>query len=375
MKGLMKKTTLYLLIPLVFGLASCDQTPETDYAKTAIEVDALVMQGNGRSLELGSENDRSIVNQNLLLAPQVLMVDEEDNDFYVNYTWETSTPNNWNLKLYEDGVSGVTTDPVIVATPLLPDFGTQDIPTTLTVTATYEGKSHSKTYYITIPVDLVDESTIPLAPLNAAISAYPTNKVVRVRGYITGIMTDWNTIYIAEGNYGIEAYRVDLTNWMGLISIGDYVQITGQWSSFNGARQLSFISRIKFIAPASVNAADPVYNVVLPGEFTADKLAQKDGALVELNNLVFDPDKGDALPPAGQPYPVGKHITIYAKDSEGKSIRIYVNYRIGNPKQTAIVDLIRQAVDGKTFNFKGNLAWHNDPQLLPLEASNITLNS
>jgi hypothetical protein len=253
----------------------------------------------------------------------------------------------------------------------------------------------TREYLLTINPDSVDYSATPLIPLsidfarngdgtyvneilqNASRSVRQA-PIIRARGYVSGIFTDWNTSYITSGEYGLALFRTDI-GYRDAFAIGDYIQVIGEATTFNGSRQISWISSIKIIPPMG---DEPVIRQLNANNFSSSTVANngqqfRDGSLVRLSNLQFDSVTSGA-PASGPMIGTSNHLAIRFKVFDGTTsynVSAYLNYRLGVTKRQAIYDMLLQAPVGsnKFLTFQGLLGWSFGPQLMILEINDFSI--
>jgi hypothetical protein len=232
----------------------------------------------------------------------------------------------------------------------------------------------SKEFPITILPETTDLSLIPLLPLDTvtppadgpkdAYGAY----LVRMRGYLTRNMVDWNSAFIHNGTAGINLYHLDWSpDLLALVTIGDYVEVMASFALYAGSRQLSYITRIS-PAPIDETALDPVATVVTETDW-ATLVSGQDGGLIRVEGLTYDATATGEVS-------LGTHATIYMKLG-ATTIPVYLNYHNDEPgkadRRQYILDTFQAAVDGATVTFEGVLGWYNGAQLLPILPEELTL--
>lgn len=411
----MQKIQIPLGLATVILLASCSSgsSPLQSLVEQALNIPSIAVKSDGQTLEAGSL--RQVVSGNITLIRELKTFDNDDNEYQVNIAWsinpEAQPYFNFRESNYvtnpEASIPNRILIPVYTVSILQPEFGGVSINATLTAVGTLTNDNNVNTttrnFLLTVEPEVVDTSLIPLIPLgtdftrssaeglpylNEAIQSAPRSSrnaaIVRARGYVTGIMTDWNIAYISSGEYGLALFRPDVS-YRDSFALGDFIEVTGEVTTFNGSRQLSWLSSVKFVP-----TTDPLPTV---RQLTANNFASisnannsqrfRDGSVVTLNNLQFDRIVS-GLPQdyvEGQsPFRSSNHITVRLFIVDGVNsynILLYLNYRMGIAKREALFDIISQAPAGgdKFLTYTGILGWNFGPQLVALEADNFALNS
>jgi hypothetical protein len=386
-------------------LTSCQASPNAFQllVNQAANIPTLAVKADGKTLE--SNGLTQGVSGNLTLIREVKTFNDLDEEFMVSLDWninESSAAffifkaNNYVTNPEADLEDRISI-PVYTVNVLRPDFGTETIQATLTLLATLtnEGRAYSTTrdFLLTVEPEEVDPSTIPLVLLgtdftrrNDAGLTYVSDilqnaprsarnaAVIRARGYVTGIMTDWNTAFITSGEYGLSLFRPDI-GYRDAFAMGDFIEVTGDAATFNGSRQISWISNLRLI-PAT--EPQPVIRELSASGFSSTQTANtsqrfRDSSVVKLVNLQFEQITSGTLPILA-----GNHIAIRLKIIDGNNaynVNIYLNYHIGAVKRQAIYDILIQApLRGDKFvTYQGILGWSFGPQLLPLEVTDFVL--
>lgn len=217
------------------------------------------------------------------------------------------------------------------------------------------------------------------------------DKLIGVRGYITQILTDWNSLSIADGLEGFNVFKVmDFQN--DGFEEGDLISAVGKASAYNGLSQIQWVQKIKVENPADFpEVKEPAYNKLTAQDFydyakaandeerLETKLAGKDSALIEIENLVMDhlTDRNNTVV---EDVILGDHTNIIligeAVDKNGEPTTVEIvcglNYHMGKELQTQFNEFFH-ANKGKTVNYKGVLSWYTTPNLGPLEPSSFTV--
>ena len=384
----MKFLTLGLGVFLAVALASCGKPdPEVEALKKALDIPTIAIKNNGQTLEQVPEGREQIDGALYLLRNVVIYDEETDIEYQIELSWtfDEASSEYWApLKERDDMPGLVTNTPIFLALPRLPVFGEESVDSVLTATATYNGKTATKSFDLTVLPEAVDYSAIPIMPLDSmhVPPSAPTNnfgtRLVRVRGYLTRYMLDWNTAYLHNGTGGIALYRLDTSpEFIASVDVGDFVEAMGSYSPFSGARQISFIERLVQVAPEEGDEL-PTATTITPAEWptlrgydvnSTESIAH-DGGLIRLTGVTFD------AAATGSTTVGSGHMTLKMRFGS-LTINAYINYHVDLPNSTAlrqqIVSLMTQAVDGKTLTFEGTLGWFNGPQILPIALSDVTL--
>lgn len=361
----------------------------------------IAVQSDGQTLE---QDLRQVVKGNLTLIRELVTFDDEA-DYDVSLEWSINEEASAYFVFRE---ATLVTNPeatlanqisisIYTMSVLQPAFGEPSIDATLTLVASMDANNRtyttSRDFLLTVDAEEVDSSTIPLIPLstnftrnndealtyvdetlqNAPRSARNA-AMVRVRGFVSGIMTDWNTAFITSGEYGMALYRPDV-DFRDAFAIGDFIEVTGEAATFGGSRQISWMTNIK-LAPAT----DPEISIrqLTASQFSSVSVANsaqrnRDGSMVRLANLQFETITSGALPIGAS-----NHLSIRMKVIDGDNsytVNMYMNYHVGQAKRQAMYDLFSQATLGSdTFvTYEGIMGWNFGPQLLPLEVDNFIL--
>jgi hypothetical protein len=165
-------------------------------------------------------------------------------------------------------------------------------------------------------------------------------------------------VYIASGADGMMLYAGKLTNYFGIIDIGDLVMVIGKAAPYNGLFEVK-PDAVKEIDHAIEGVTQPTCTTYTVPQVKALS-STKAGDFVKLENLTMVSNIADK-----NSYKKGEHWTLKAKDANNNEVTIYVNYHVKN----AVMEEIRQLfIDnaGKTFNIVGTLSWYNAPQICPI---------
>ena len=361
----------------------------------------IAVKSDGQTLEM---EERQIVSGNITLIRDMMTFDDT-NDYEIELEWSINETSSAYFLFKE---ATLITNPeatvdnqisisIYTLSILQPAFGQSSIDATLTLTASMNANSKTYTttrdFLLTVEAEAVDSSTIPLIPLstnftrnNDAELTYVDNTlqnaprsarnaaIVRVRGFVSGIMTDWNTTFISSGEYGMALYRPDI-DWRDSFAMGDFIEVTGEAATFGGSRQISWITNIKLVP-----ATDPdiVIRQLTASQFSSVPVANnaeryRDGSVVRLANLQFETITSGTLPIGAS-----NHLAIRMKVIDGENaytVNMYLNYHVGQAKRQAMYDIFSQATLGSdTFvTYQGIMGWNFGPQLLALEVSDFTL--
>ena len=361
----------------------------------------IAVKSDGQTLEM---DERQIVSGNITLIRDMMTFDDT-NDYEIELEWSVNETSSAYFIFKE---ATLVTNPeatvdnqisiaIYTLSILQPAFGEPSIDATLTLTAMMDvnNKTYTTTrdFLLTVEAEAVDSSTIPLIPLSTnftrnndaeltyvdetlqnAPRSVRNAAIVRVRGFVSGIMTDWNTTFISSGEYGMALYRPDI-DWRDSFAMGDFIEVTGDAATFGGSRQISWITNIKLVP-----ATDPeiVVRQLTASQFSSVPVANnaqryRDGSVVRLANLQFETITSGTLPIGAS-----NHLAIRMKVIDGEnaySVNMYLNYHVGQAKRQAMYDIFSQATFGSdTFvTYQGMMGWNFGPQLLPLEVSDFTL--
>jgi hypothetical protein len=374
-------------------LASCGGNANQDLLEATItSTPTIAVKSDGQTLELGF---RQIVEGTITLI-RTIYAFGEDEDYPIALTWSVAESANQYFNFREGTIDGVSVFNVSI---IQPSFGTAAVDVSLNLLATMTvgttAYTTTREYLLTINPEAVDSSLIPLIPLstdftrNADLSyvnevlqnasrSVRNAAIVRVRGYVSGIFTDWNTSYITSGEYGLALFRTDL-GYIDAFGIGDYIEVTGEAATFNGSRQIAWITSIKILPPIG---DEPVIRQLTAANFASTSIANngqrfRDGSIVRLAQLQFDSVTSGA-PVSGPLIGVGNHLSLRFKVFDGNTsynVNAYLNYRLGVTKREAIYDLLIQAPVGSDqfLTFQGVLGWSFGPQLMILELSDFSI--
>lgn len=361
----------------------------------------IAVKSDGQTLEM---EERQIVSGNITLIRDMMTFDDT-NDYEIELEWSINETSSAYFLFKE---ATLITNPeatvdnqisisIYTLSILQPAFGQSSIDATLTLTALMNANSKTYTttrdFLLTVEAEAIDSSTIPLIPLstnftrnNDAELTYVDNTlqnaprsarnaaIVRVRGFVSGIMTDWNTTFISSGEYGMALYRPDI-DWRDSFAMGDFIEVTGEAATFGGSRQISWITNIKLVP-----ATDPdiVIRQLTASQFSSVPVANnaqryRDGSVVRLANLQFETITSGTLPIGAS-----NHLAIRMKVIDGENaytVNMYLNYHVGQAKRQAMYDIFSQATLGSdTFvTYQGLMGWNFGPQLMALEVSDFTL--
>ncbi len=363
----------------------------------------IAVKSDGQTLELGF---RQVVDGTLTLIRSLTGFGEEE-DYPITLDW-TVPANAAAYFNFREGVLVVNPDaspsnqitfPVFNVGIIQPAFGTSAVDVDLSMVATMTvGTSTlttNRTYQLTINPEAVDSSLVPLIPLSTdftrnADGSYVSEllqnasrsvrnaPIIRARGYVTGIFTDWNTSYITSGEYGLALFRTDI-GYRDAFAKGDFIEVTGEAATFNGSRQVGWITSLRVIAPTS---DEPEVRQLTANDFRSTSAANngqrfRDGSMVRLANLQFDAVTSGA-PASGPMIGTSNHLALRFKVFDGDvsyNVNAYLNYRLGVTKRQAIYDLLLTApLGGETFlTFQGVLGWSFGPQLMILELADFVV--
>jgi hypothetical protein len=394
-------------------LASCGggSSPIQTLVNQALDIPTIAVKSDGQTLEANSL--RQVVSGNLTLIRELKTFDNEDNEYTVQIAWTINESSSVYFSFREGNyvtnpeapIGNQIVIPVYTVNVLQPEFGGAAIDATLTAVGTIvDGTSSftaTRTFLLKVEPEAVDSSLIPLITLGSDFTRLTTEglpyideiiqgaprssrnaAIVRARGYVTGIMSDWNIAYISSGEYGLALFRPDVS-YRDAFALGDFIEVTGEVTTFNGSRQLSWMSSVKFV-PATDPL--PVVRQLTASMFSSISNANnsqrfRDGSVVTLGNLQFD-QITSGLPndyvEGESPFRSSNHITIRLKVIDGSNsynISLYLNYRLGITKRDSMFDIIKQAPLGsdKFLTFTGILGWNFGPQFVALEVSDFSI--
>lgn len=230
------------------------------------------------------------------------------------------------------------------------------------------------------PQAIIEEYTI------AEIRSEAVSKqIVKVKGYVHGILADWNSVGIADGDWGIGLYRTD-TDYVDKFKIGDLVEAIGEYSVYNGLTQIQFIKSITVLDPENFPAIkkptlttytmDELYETIesgWPGQPT-NTLFGRDNSIVTFDapfrfKEVQDRD-GKVVGFAGFDTGGSSHtnVILVGTDSTGYKFDVIlsINYHIGSANQTAIKNWL-EANQDKDIYYRGAISAYNKFVLGPYE--------
>lgn len=198
---------------------------------------------------------------------------------------------------------------------------------------------------------------------------------VKLYGYITGAHDkehEYSGVYMQDGEWAVQLYAGNLGScWTNnQLEVGDLVYAVGNLSEYHGLQEIycATVDKVPEADKASVQAAvaTPTYYTIAAGEFTAAKLAKRDGSLVEMNGLTFNTIGKTATSAATNVYNTSEQYTyVWFKDSENKDVSMYITYHIAN--REALKTMFAGWECGTTVvNFKGHLSWYDAPMLMPV---------
>jgi hypothetical protein len=391
----LSKNLVVASLSLGLILASCGGNANQDLLESTLDsTPTVAVKSDGQTLEIGF---RQTVEGTLTLI-RTLSAFGETEDHPIQLTWSVEASASQYFNFREATLEG---NPVYNVSILQPLFGTAAVDVTLTMAAsmTIETTVYTSTreYLLTINPEAVDYSATPLIPLSidfarngdgtyvnevlqSASRSVRNAPIIRARGYVSGIFTDWNTSYITSGEYGLALFRTDI-GYRDAFAIGDYIEVIGEAATFNGSRQISWITSIK-ILPAL--GEEPVIRQLTAGNFASTSIANngqrfRDGSLVRLGNLQFDSVTSGA-PESGPMIGSANHLALRFKVFDGATsynVAAYLNYRLGVTKRQAIYDLLLEAPVGSDqfLVYEGLMGWAFGPQLMILEIGDFSIQS
>ncbi len=373
-----KLATLGLgLLLSVFAMGSCGTDPDTVLLEQALATPTLAIKSNGQSLE-AYEGETEEIDGALFLLREAKVYDEEtDVEHTIPIAWEVKegTEDYWSPFREKTSIPNLVDNTnVYLANPIRPSYGEDNVETALIATATLNEKSVSKEFPITLLAETVDLSEVPLLPLDTVTppaegprDAYGSF-IVRMRGYLTRNMLDWDSAYIHNGNTGINLYKLSLSpDLLAVITVGDYLEVMGSFALYAGMRQLSYITRVT-PAPIDETAIEPVATVIEEADW-AGLVSGRDGSLAHVEGLTYDAAASGEVT-------LGGHATLFMKLGD-VSVKVYLNYHNDlagtTTRRQVLLDTFQAAVEGATVTFEGVLGWYNGPQLLPIPVEDVTL--
>lgn len=250
--------------------------------------------------------------------------------------------------------------------------------------ATYKLGEVTKSYnydMFVFPVEKIDYYSL------ATVRDVTGDNYVGVRGYITGIFEDWNNGTIANGKFALGLFK--LGDYSTQIKVGDYVDVVGKFTAYNGLNQLQFIRSVKVIDPAT----DPDARLPIVSEFTMDELAEQlalpgtgseamlgklydyDGAIVKFNapfkfkGVVDRNNEPITLATMDVSQNVHYDVILEGTTSTSKKfeVKVAINYHLGS-KRVAIKQFF---VDNQTSNiyYEGHIGWYNVLNFAPYDVT------
>jgi hypothetical protein len=219
----------------------------------------------------------------------------------------------------------------------------------------------------------------------------PAQQLIGVRGYVTGIFPDWNSLTIADGVDGYNFFKVMNFKNDG-IAVGDLVAGVGNASGYNGLMQIGYIKRITILNPDNYpDIKNPAYTEITAQDFYDWRIASEeerlmsrldgmDSALVSMRNLTLvkitdrDDMEIDHVPTSNihSNLVVTADVTQWDGTPGTIEIRISLSYHM-LPENQAAFDEFFQANKGKLINYDGPLTWYNEPNLGPYEVTSLSL--
>lgn len=219
----------------------------------------------------------------------------------------------------------------------------------------------------------------------------PAGQLIGVRGYVTGIFPDWNSLTIADGVDGYNFFKVMNFKNDG-IKVGDLVAGVGSASGYNGLMQIGYIKRITLLDPADYpDVKNPEYTEITAQDFYDWRIASEeerlmtkldgmDSALVSMRNLTLvkitdrDDMEIDHVPTSNihSNLVVTADVTQWDGTPGTIEIRISLSYHMLPDNQAAFEEFF-QANKGKKINYDGPLTWYNEPNLGPYEVTSLSV--
>ena len=267
------------------------------------------------------------------------------------------------------------------AIPVYPAFGEAAKGVSLTATATLGEASGTATFvfYLYPPAEVFTRSD--LATIRTDKKAKDR---VWVEGFVYALMeNDWNMVFIADGQFGIALYHLDLSGHQTVndtinggkraLEVGDYVKAIGKYSPYNGLAEVGFLETVEIIAVPDY-ATEPSTKLLTETDFlSATGLLGRDAAKVKVEGLVFNGkylDK-DGLVVEGLDTTGAAHRDVVFMLGETE-VKLNISYHVGSAKQIALQSFLNGLTAGQTVTFEGPLGWYNTPNLAYTDISQLT---
>ena len=268
------------------------------------------------------------------------------------------------------------------AIPVFPAFGEAAKGVSLTATATLGEASGNATFvfYLYPPAEVFERSD--LATIRTEAKAADR---VWVEGFVYALMeNDWNMVFIADGQFGIALYHLDLSGHQTVtdtvaggkraLAVGDYVKAIGKYSPYNGLAEVGNLETVEIIAVPDY-ATEPTAKTLVEADFlSATGLLGRDASKVHVEGLVFSGtylDK-DGLAVDGLDTTGSAHRDVVFTLGETE-VRLNVSYHVGSAKQQALQTFLNGLTAGETVTFEGPLGWYNTPNLAYTDISQLTV--
>lgn len=230
---------------------------------------------------------------------------------------------------------------------------------------------------ILVPQAIIEEYTLQEVRGEAS-----PKQVIKVKGYVHGIYADYNAAGIADGEWGFALYKV--TEFKEQLQIGNLVEATGEFTTYNGLSQVQFLKEIKVLNPENFpEIKRPTMNT-----FTMDDLYEtiEDGWPGTPTNVLFARD--NSISTFNAPFKFlrvvdrdGKEVGFEGFDTTGLKhtnvileatnsnnykfeVTLSINYHMGGAEQTLIRDWL-QANQAKDIYYRGPLSAYNKFTLEP----------
>lgn len=231
-----------------------------------------------------------------------------------------------------------------------------------------------------MPQELIEEFSLAEVRSEAA-----SGQVIKVKGYVHGILADWNSAGIADGDWGLGLYRTEVA-FKDKFAIGDLVEVVGEYSVYNG---LSQVGQIKDITILNGDDYPEIKKPTLT-TYTMDDLYEvtEDSWPGSINNKLFASDNSIATFDAplrfvGVEDRDGKDVGFAGFDTTGKShtnvilegtnssetkfeVTLSINYHMGSANQIAIKEWL-QANQNNDIYYRGAISAYMKFVLGPYE--------
>lgn len=375
----MKKVTSLLIgLVSVSLLAGCGKTPSvssqpiSDEEMVAQAIDnpaILINKQTGAGLLYGQTYElEGALETSLLLTTKIQV-----RGFDVAIQW---VPNSGSA--FEFGAEDESFH--IEAKPKYPEIGEARKGVALTATAVRgEAKSQAVQFTFTL---IAPEKKFEKSDLSTIAITAESKERLWVEGEVTRIMFDWDIAFIQAYGFAIGLYKIgtsgkQITLKDGTkrdLQVGDYVKAIGQYSPYNGLKEIGFVESMEEVdRPAGFEVG--AVRVLNEENFIDDTtISDYDGTLVSVKGLKFErltAANGSTI----TALPVGSgsanHANIVAKLGETEVV-ISISYHIGTDMQTQLGNKFNTMAVGTTFDYDGILGWNNGPQLMLLTIADLT---